>query len=177
MNNCILRLPRIVLASLLFASSVSSFAQDPLVVMFGPVKDQTSKTALSEFTVTATEQKTMTQVPAILRADGRYEINIMQEGDYTVEFNAPGHVAKRMQLELRGPNTEQWKGGYGLNTDISLFREVEVLDLTLGGKPFGICRYDKAANNFAWDRDYTDAQRDRIADLMKEYERRVPSAR
>ena len=177
MNNRILRLQHVVLSAFLFAISANSFAQDTLVVVFGIVKDLTSGTPLTEFAVTATEQKTMTQVPAHLRDNGRYEINIMQEGDYTVEFNAPGHVAKRVQLELRGPSPEQWKGGYGMSIDINLFRKVEGLDLTLDGKPIGICRFDQAANIFNWDLGYTEAQRGRIEELMKEYERRVPSAR
>lgn len=159
------------------ALPVAMFATDTLMVVFGVVKDLTSGLPLSEITVTATEQKSGLQVPAVLRDNGRYELNIMHEGDYVVEFGSTGHVPKRVQLELRGPTAEQWKGGYGMNVDVNLFRKVEGLDLTMGGKPFGICRYDKATDGFNWDIGYTEAQRGRIEKLMKEYERRAPSAR
>ena len=159
------------------ALPVAMFATDTLMVVFGVVKDLTSGLPLPEITVTATEQKSGLQVPAVLRGNGRFELNIMQEGDYVVEFGSTGHVPKRVQLELRGPSAEQWVGGYGMNVDVNLFREVEGLDLTMGGKPFGICRYDKATDGFNWDIGYTEAQRGRIEKLMKEYQRRVPSAR
>ncbi len=177
MNNRLLIAVRAFLIVLLITVPAISFAQDTLVVVFGTVKDLTNGMPLTEFTVTATEQKTVTQVPSRVQDNGRYEIDIVQEGDYMVEFNAPGHVPKRVQLELRGPSPEQWKGGYGMNVDITLFREVEGLDLTLASKPFGICRYDKVNDIFTWDLAYTEAQRDRIAELLKEYEQRVPSAR
>ena len=156
---------------------ITMLASDTLMVVFGVVKDLTSGLPLSEITVTATEQKSGLQVPAVLRDNGRYELNIMQEGDYVVEFGSTSHVPKRVQLELLGPTAEQWNGGYGMNVDVNLFREVEGLDLTMGGKPFGICRYDKTTDGFNWDIGYTEAQRGRIEKLMKEYERRVPSAR
>lgn len=167
---------RAVMVASVLALPAFLVAADTLATVFGVVKDMTTKLPLTEITVTATEQKSGQQVPVVVRDNGRYEINIVQEGDYMVEYGAPGHVPKRVQLELRGPTAEQWKGGFGMNTDITLFREVEGLDLTMDGKPFGICRFDKAAGLFNWDMGYNEAQRDRIERMVKEYEKRVPPA-
>lgn len=157
------------------AASNPASAQDTLIVVFGTVKDLTSNEPLTDFHVEAMDLKWGRRVLAIVYPAGRYELDLMQEGDFIIEYSAPGHVPKRVRVDMRGPTVEEWLGGYGMNVDVRLFREVDGLDLTLGSEPFGICRYDSVADIFSWDLAYIESMRERMKGALAEYEKRFPS--
>lgn len=167
--------PRLLLlAFFVTAGSIPASAQDTLIVVFGTVKDLTSNEPLTDFHVEAMDLKWGRRVLATVSPEGRYELDLMQEGDFMIEYGAPGHVPKRVRVDMHGPTAGEWLGGYGMNVDVRLFREVDGLDLSLGGEPFGICRYDSVADIFSWDLAYTEGMRERMKDVLAEYEKRFP---
>lgn len=160
---------------LLVGAQPCASAQDTLIVVFGTVKDLTSNEPVNEARVEAMDMKWGRRFLATMHPNGRYELPLFQEADLLIEFSAPGHVPKRVRVDMNGPTAEDWLGGYGMNVDVRLFREVEGLDLSMGGEPFGICRYDSVADLFEWDLPYTEGMRDRMKSLVAEYEKRVPA--
>lgn len=156
------------------AGSNPASAQDTLIVVFGTVKDLTSNEPLTDFQVEAMDLKWGRRVLATVSPEGRYELDLLQEGDFMIEYGAPGHAHKRVRVDMHGPTVEEWLGGYGMNVDVRLFREVEGLDLSMGGEPFGICRYDSVADIFSWDLAYTESMRERMKGVLAEYEKRFP---
>ena len=174
------RLPIVLhafLMALLLVTPAVSLAQDTLAVVYGTVKDLSTKKPIAAAQVEVLDLKWGRRTIVVANDSGRYDLNLTEEADYLIEYGALGHVPKRVRIVLRGPTPEQWVGGFGMNIDINLFREVLGLDLTMGGEPFGICTFDTTYANFQWDVAYTAGMRDRAEALMKEYERRVPTAR
>ena len=160
-----------IIASMFVPTEVQ--AQDTLAVFFGVVKDITTHEVLDGVHVEALDLKWGRRVIAITGDSGRYQINFTSEADYLLEYSAPGHVPKRIRLKLFGPTPEDWAGGFGMNVDVTLFRDLPDLDLTFHGEPFGICAYDADSGNFRWDLAYTERMRERAAKRMKAYEKRI----
>ena len=164
------------LLSFLLSGRHVATAQDTLIVVYGTVKDLTTNEPLPGAQVEALDMKWGRRFLATMLSNGRYELDLFQEADLMIEYSAPGHVPKRVRVDMHGPTAEDWSGGYGMNVDVRLFREVEGLDLSMGGEPFGICRYDSVSDLFAWDLPYTEGMRERMKSLVADYERRVPPA-
>lgn len=146
-------------------------AQDTLAIVFGAVADQDPRVALSGISIACHDAEDTTfTVEAVVRDGGFYELQLMEERDYSIVFSAADHVSKRVLIELKGPTKEQWGRGFGINADISLFRALPDVDADFGGEPFGICRFDPGSVQFEWDKSYSEAMRERHAAAFKAYE-------
>ncbi|MBP7408277.1 MAG: carboxypeptidase regulatory-like domain-containing protein [Flavobacteriales bacterium] len=154
-----------------------SQAQDTLVVVFGMVKDITTKEPLQDVQVDAIDLKYGRRVMATLFQGGHYELDFVQEADYMVEYSAEGYVPKRVRLQLIGLTPEEWEGGYGMEVDVTLFRDLPELDLTLGGDPMGICRFNHDSLSFEWDLAHTEGKREQMARMLKAYEKLIGETR
>ncbi|MBK6831942.1 MAG: carboxypeptidase regulatory-like domain-containing protein [Flavobacteriales bacterium] len=168
---------RLLLGLFVFITTSVALAQDTLVVVYGVVKDITTKEPLQDVQVDAIDLKYGRRVMATLFQEGRYELDFVQEADYMVEYSAKGYVPKRVRLQLIGLTPEEWEGGYGMEVDITLFRELPELDLTLGGDPMGICRFNHDSLSFEWDLAYTEGKREQMARTLKAYEKRIGETR
>jgi hypothetical protein len=134
-------------------------AQQADVVVFGMIKQVDSGTALNGHAVDAIDQKWGRRVRAITGESGKYEIELVRDADWVLEYVARGHQPKRVRMELRGPTADEWLGGFGMNIDMTLYKDEPGVDLTLGGAPIGVCRYDADSGNFVWDLEYTKAMK------------------
>lgn len=157
-------------------------AQDTLVVVFGVVRDYTTKEALQGVAVNAIDQKWGRRLSAVTNEAGKYELDFTEEGTFMVEFSGPGRAPKKVLLDLTGPTSEEWLGGYGMNVDITLFLQLDGIDLSMGGRPWGKSAYNRADSIFEWDLAYTQGIQAEASKLIAEYEKRlaveaVPTAR
>lgn len=97
-----------------------------------------------------------------MRDSGRYELNITEERNYLITFSAPDFISKSVQVEVAGPTAEQWKGGYGMNVDITLVPESSGHDPALYAEPFGITRFNTVSASYDWDLEHTKARMEQI---------------
>ena len=153
-----------------FSSVGTALGQDTLVVVFGTVMEVSSREAVSDIEVNAIDLKWGRRVIGRVGGGGRYELHFLDEAEYMVEFSAPGFASKRLRLNLHGPTAEDWVGGFGMEIDITLFRELPGLDLSLFEQPMGICNYSKDSARFEWDTVHVNGMRERSLRLLEAYE-------
>ncbi|MBK7946344.1 MAG: hypothetical protein IPJ85_14025 [Flavobacteriales bacterium] len=160
---------RHVAFALLTGLGMACAAQDQQVdlFVFGTMKDAETGKLLDVHAADAIDQKWGRRVQATAGAKGKYELQLVRDAVWMLEFGAPGYATKRLRLDLHGPSAADWIGGFGMNIDITLHREAEDHDLSFGGKPFGICRYDSAAGNFVWDMEHTEAMKRELNAALK----------
>jgi hypothetical protein len=154
--------------------TLPAMSQETLMTLFGTVKDHTTGEPIENISVHAFDVNDPThELQATTRGDGKYEVLFTEERTYQVVFTAPGRVPKQIELALAGPTEDQWEGGFGMNIDINLFRELPDLDLTLGGEPFGRSRFEPGSGTFEWDAVHAGKTKERMAKVVKIYEARV----
>jgi hypothetical protein len=145
---------------------------DTLCVVFGAVKDFGTGDFIAAPQVEVHLFNDTSAVPMARSEMGRYVLYLLREGDYTITYTAPGYAPKQVRVLLSGPTPEQWRAGYGLQVDVSLFRQLSGLDLDFGG-PVGLCRYVAAEDRFEWDPDHTRALKPRAEAMAKAYRKRL----
>jgi hypothetical protein len=153
-----------------------TYGQDTLVVVYGVLKDFTTKDTLRELSVEATDQKWGRRVAARMTQDGQYVLDMVDEAVWLIEYAAPGYIPKRILVELRGPTAEQWIGGFGMNVDMLMLRELPGLDYSVLQEPMGVCRYDSASGIFVWDSVSVARMRDRVEPLHAAYNKRLAAS-
>lgn len=161
---------RSFLFALFCGLGASAFAQADAVV-FGVMKDMTTRERLSGFTVEATDRKWGRHVVASTLDSGKYHMDLGRNGEWLVTYSAPGYVSKRVLFLLSGPTDEDWVGGFGMNVDITMIKPLPGVDHSVLEEPFGICRYNPESGNFEWDLAYTERMRERQSALLKAHGR------
>ncbi len=150
-------------------------AQDTLLAIYGTVYDITNEQPVHPAEVIAFDPSdSLHIVSTTVDRDGRYMLGLFEERNYTIRFNAPGFVPKYVEIQMAGPSPAQWESGYGLSVDMTLFREVPELDLTMGHEPVGRGVYEPSADVFEWDRTYTQSIRSRQKELLRSYKQSGP---
>ncbi len=149
-------------------------AQDSTLYVYGTVKDHGSGAPLERFLVNAINMRdTADRVLARTNAKGRYELVLHGDKEYAVVYSAVGMLTKHVLMDLRGPDAAQWKDGFGMNVNMTLFAPVEGVDFSVLREPVGKCRFNRELAVFDWDVAYNEAVRLRIAELMKAVELRA----
>ncbi len=164
--------PVLVLAALLSMAELA--AQSPGLVVYGTVRDLTTRDSIPFPTVLVAELGSQEPpLPIVSNARGRYEIDLTEQKTYLISYSAPGKVIKTVQLELLGPSAEEWGYGFGMHIDITLLDSLPGLDYSILSEPFGIARFNTSTDNYEWDVEYTRSRSDRQKALLNEYLERV----
>jgi hypothetical protein len=159
---------------LLVGRSTTACAQDSTLYVYGSVKDHGTGAPLERFLVTAINMRdTADRVMARTNAKGRYELVLHGDKEHVLVYSAVGMLTKYVLLDLRGPDAAQWKDGFGMNINMTLFAPVEGVDFSVLREPVGKCRFDRELAAFGWDGPYAESVRLRLAELMKEVEDRT----
>jgi len=149
-------------------------AQGSTLYVYGTVKDHGSGAPFERFMVSAINMRdTADRVLARTNAKGRYELVLHGDKEYALVYSAVGMLTKHALLDLRGPDATQWKDGFGMNINMALFAPVEGVDFSVLREPIGKCRFNRELATFEWDVAYNEAMRLRVAEMMKEVERRT----
>ncbi|MFZ1694493.1 MAG: hypothetical protein WAT74_14955 [Flavobacteriales bacterium] len=151
----------------LFTLSLSAAVAQTDAVVYGVVKDLTTREFVNDIMVEASDRKWGRYVEAYVGDSGKYEMNLSRNGEWLVTFSATGYVSKRILLVLAGPTEEDWVGGFGMNVDMTMLKPKRGVDYSLLEEPFGICSYNPETGNFEWDLAYTEKMRERQAALLK----------
>ncbi len=155
----------IVFLAFLFTAS----AQDTLMVIFGQVTEVLSGAAVHPVSIEVRDVNDSSKVFSVQnRHDGRYEVTLHEPGGYAIAFSAAGHASKHIEVKLEGPTEEQWEQGYAMQVDLSMFRQVEGVELEME-EPVGKGVYDPDSDVFIWDREHGRAVSGMQKRMLKEY--------
>ena len=87
--------------------------------------------------------------------DGHYGV-VLDTGKYTLEYTAPGYVAKRVMFDGRKMPMSEAKKGYTLEADVSLFKPQDGVDYSiLQQTPIGLAEYSPKSHTYDFDKTYT----------------------
>jgi hypothetical protein len=94
---------------------------------------------------------------AAMRCDqGTFDIELRLGGVYVLDFTAPDHVHKRIQIDTR--NIEASEGGFLSALTINLFQpENAQVEQYMASKVLGIAAFEAEQGNLAFDSEYTEA--------------------
>ncbi len=163
-----------LLVILAMASTVAVQAQHPGVVVYGTVRDMTTRDSIP-FPVVHVEEVGSNEPPwpIVSTARGRYEVVLTEQKTYLIRYGALGKVTKCTRLELQGPNAGDWSNGSGMNIDITLFDSLPGVDYGVLREPLGISRFNRTTGNYEWDLEHTRSMAERQKALFEAYRERM----
>ncbi len=150
--------------------TVKCAGQDSLLYVYGTVRTYENNDSIP-FPTVRVQEKVGLDAPSSVRtnARGRYELNLNRDGVFWILFDAPGKVGKRLEIDTHGARQERI-GGYGMNADVTLFDSIPGLDFSYLSEPMGRACFIGTRDEFNWDLEYTQAVKERIVKLMREYD-------
>ena len=125
----------------LLVADVSN-AQWTLDVMGSVKKEETNK-RLEGATITVKRNgavfKTLTSPET-----GKFEVALLPDAIYVIEFSMPGHVTKRIELSTKNVPPEDAKFGFDFPMEMNLFEPIEGLDVSILNQPIAKVAFNPA---------------------------------
>ena len=130
------------------------------VYVYGTIKNDSTHFPLVNAAVIIREDS----LPLVSAAidSGKYECSLAFDHVYRIRYEAPGYVAKFIEIDTREIPLEMREGGFGINVEILLFRFFKHGDYSLLQEPIGKARYVPADSMITWDLQWTDMIRERF---------------
>lgn len=145
-------------------------AQRNFLRVDGNVKEEKEKLGGVSITVYKDQQfftKTVTE------DNGKFRFQLNYDTDYLLEFSKPGYVSKRVTVNTNDVLFENQDFGheYG-GWEVSLFRMVNGMDISMFEKPFVKIFYNTDLNKFEHDVEYTNLVKEEFEQLQKDFSKR-----
>jgi len=146
--------------------SLSSFAQKP-VVIDGFVREDGGGDL--EYARVLVEENGIRVVTAETNQKGKFKFDLSYEHLYTIRFEKKGYVAKIIEIDTREvpEDHKRWGHEFG-GWEVSLFRDIEQIDLSALDKPVARMFYEEDEGNFGWDYAYIRSVKPAVDALEKE---------
>lgn len=163
----------ILILALIFSVSVNA-QKDTLLAVYGSVVDVLTDEPLRNATITAyAVADTSNRMLAGTDGSGRFMLGLFSRADRVLVFDAEGYAPRRVLINMEGPDEAGWERGYGLSLEMSLYREVPGVDLTMDDIPIGKSIYNKEMDIFEWDREHSRSLNDRNKAMLKAYKQQL----
>lgn len=154
---------------ILFSAAGSLQAQEELYI-FGVVKDYANSSKLENVKITAYHNGTKVD-EYTTRPNGKYEFFLDLGKEYDLEFSRSGWVSKKVYMDSRNIPEEDVGAGFSMNIEMSLFEELEGLDVSILEQPIGKAKYNPNTGALEFDFAYTQKIKDELNRLMREWEK------
>ena len=152
---------------LLFALGLftASVAQD--VVVYGKVRDLSSRAPLAGGVVTLKNDDGVPVDRWVVGDSGNYEFHLALDSAYELHFGAADYFPKWLVMDLRhiDASEEEREGGWGMNVDASLTPWFPGVEDSLIDMPYGRASWSSADTGIVWDMEHTQRMRDAWAPL------------
>lgn len=103
---------------------------------------------------------------------GRWEYTFEFESEYLLEFTAPGHVTKMVSVSTMGVPPEAKQFGFeNKGWEVTMILRLPEFDYSALDKPIGHFKYIQEEGIFNYDVDYAISVRNKIDQMMEEFER------
>ncbi|MEQ8323125.1 MAG: hypothetical protein RH916_00450 [Vicingaceae bacterium] len=170
-------LTRIILKYCLIALCVISpqvlIAQEWALIIDGGVESQNDKSDLTGAKVIVYRNGSKSDTKTT-DAKGKFELRLSPNATYKLEFTYPGYVTKRIAFNTKNVPPEAAEAGdFDFKFDISLFKAVEGLDVSILNKPLAEISYDPSIYTFNYDKEYTKTVKAQIEKLQEEWEAKM----
>ena len=154
----------------LLVADVSN-AQWTLDVMGSVKKEETNK-RLEGATITVKRNgavfKTLTSPET-----GKFEVSLLPDAVYVIEFSMPGHVTKRIELSTKNVPPEDAKFGFDFPMEMNLFEPMDGLDVSILNQPIAKVAFNPATGYMDYDPEYTKSIQKELDRLKTELAERL----
>lgn len=150
------------------SSSEDAIATD--ISVNGVLTDYHSELPITTAVTTITSEENDVRTLAVDSFGGWIDL-IPCDHLYKLEFSAPGYVSKHVIIDARSIPLEEQLGGFSMDIDITLFRELDGIDFSLLQKPVGVSKYESFVYAIAWDAKQVGRMQDELKQLMKSYDK------
>jgi hypothetical protein len=158
---------------LLFLVSLSSAAiAQSDVSIFGVVRDHDDSKKISGVKINILEDN-VNYNSVSSNSSGKYEFVIGFDHVYKIIYTYPNYVTKYLTVDTRYVPEDEKAGGYEMNIDMTLFQEIEGLDVSILENPIGKAQFDVNEGRMGWDMDYTRQMQAQLNALMKEHDKKL----
>jgi tetratricopeptide (TPR) repeat protein len=158
----------LVLLLLLLLPVSLVFSQGGDLYIFGIVKDYATSKKIPGVTIKAFENGKLVDTYET-KVNGKYEFFLDVGKQYELVFSKPGIVTKRVSMDARNIPSEDVGAGFSMNIEMSLFEEMEGLDVSILDQPIGIAKYNANTGALEFDFAYTQKIKDELNRLMREW--------
>lgn len=165
----LIRISTCILAMLAFFSPSEMKAQGELYI-FGVVKDYADGGKLQNVKITAYQAGNKVD-EYTTSGNGKYEFFLELGKEYELAFSRPGWVGKKVYMDSRNIPEEDIGAGFSMNIEMSLFEEVEGLDIKILDQPIGKAKYNPNTGAIEFDFEYTQKIKDELNRLMSNWEK------
>ncbi|MDT8413163.1 MAG: carboxypeptidase-like regulatory domain-containing protein, partial [Vicingaceae bacterium] len=105
-------------------------------------------------------------------SNGEFILELPPDAVYLVEFSKSGFTTKRIEFSTKNVPAEDAKYGFGFPMEISLFEEVEGLDVSILNQPIAKVAFDPLYGDMNYDPNYTKSIQKELDKLKKEHEQK-----
>lgn len=107
----------------------------------------------------------------VIDKTGKYEFSLNYDKIYTVVYSKPGYVSKRLSFNTTGIPPEAQEFGFEYDdVEVSLFKKIEGLDVSILEQPVGKIFYDPEYGTLEYDAEYTKTIKSKLEKLFKDLE-------
>ena len=99
---------------------------------------------------------------------GKFSLELDLNADYILEFAKPGSVTKKLSFDTHAPAEAIANGFTPFEFAVNLFKQYDDVNTVVFNQPVGMIRYDKDADDFDYDTDYTKSIQTALEKTMKE---------
>lgn len=161
-----------VLMVILITVSIDAIAQSDDISLYGVVRDHADNKKIPNVDIIVYENGSKI-FDRKTNLNGKYDFVLDFDKFYKIVYNYPNYVSKFLTIDVRDIPEVDRKGGFEMNIDMTLFKEVEGLDVSLLDDPIGKAQFDPKRGEMAWDMAYTNMMQKKIRDLMRKHDEKV----
>ncbi len=98
----------------------------------------------------------------------KFSLDLDLNADYILEFEKDGFVTKKLSFDTHAPAEAIANGFTPFEFAVSLFKQYDDVSTVVFNQPVGMIRYDKNADDFDYDTDYTKSIQSALEKTMQE---------
>lgn len=98
----------------------------------------------------------------------KFSLDLDLNADYILEFQKEGSVTKKLSFDTHAPAEAIANGFTPFEFAVNLFKQYDDVSTVVFNQPVGMIRYDKNADDFDYDTDYTKSIQTALEKTMKE---------
>lgn len=155
--------------------------QTPDFVLNGVVKSRDTRMVMPGTTIVAKDTLTKSdvayRVSTLSDRRGKYKLSLPYDGVYAIEYQAQGHVTKRLVIDLTNTRPKDREGGHAMSLEIVIFPQHGQVDYSAFDQPVAVCRFDRKQKKFAWDEEYRKDREDELEAVNRTQEEVVRTER
>ena len=155
----------------LMAVTFDSFGQEDISI-YGVVRDHNDNKKIPNVDIIIYENgKRIFSKKTNL--NGKYDFVLEFNKSYRIDYIYPHYVTKYLTINAGDIPDIDRIGGFEMNIDMTLFKEIEGLDVSLLKDPIGKAQFDAIKGEMAWDMAYTNMMQRKIRELMRKHDEKL----